>query len=189
MKLNVLGISYTPMQTGAFAMLLAQEDGPYRIPVVIGAAEAQAIAIKMEGVTTPRPMTHDLFCTFARAYGIQMEEVYIYKFEDGIFSSEIRFNDGQKIITIDSRTSDAVALAVRTGAPIYTTQDILEQAGTIFNESSEKEGEPAQPEPKSGKLELEELPIEELEKLLAKHIEEENYEEAAKIKGIINRKK
>ncbi len=185
--MTVLGISYTPMQTGAFALLLAQEGGPYRIPVVIGAAEAQAIAIKMEGVATPRPMTHDLFCTFARAYGIQMEEVYIYRFEDGVFSSEIRFNDGQKIITIDSRTSDAVALAVRTGAPIFTTPEILEEAGTIFKEKEEEEEAAA--EPADHKLEMEELPLEELEKLLNQHIEEENYEEAAKIKEIINKRR
>ncbi len=188
-KLTVMGISYTPMQSGAFAMLLAQEDGPYRIPVVIGGAEAQAIAIKMEGVSTPRPMTHDLFCTFARAYDIQMEEVYIYKFEDGIFSSEIRFNDGQKVVTIDSRTSDAVALAVRTGAPIYTTREILEQAGTIFQEKEEStDDEPGQSASRKTKRSLEELPLAELKKLLAKHIEDENYEEAAKIKGIITRR-
>lgn len=170
-------------------MLLAQEDGPYRIPVVIGPAEAQAIAIKMEGVATPRPMTHDLFCTFARAYGIQMEEVYIYKFEDGIFSSEIRFNDGQKIITIDSRTSDAVALAVRTGAPIYTTPEILEQAGTILNENESHQQEADEPARKGEKPSLDEMPIDELQKLLEKYIEDENYEEAAKIQGIINKKK
>lgn len=168
-------------------MLLAQEDGPFRIPVVIGAAEAQAIAIKLEGVITPRPMTHDLFCSFARAYGIQMEEVFIYKFEDGIFSAEIRFNDGEKIVTIDSRTSDAVALAVRTGCPIFTTREILEQAGTILQESqSEEEKGEATENPSDS---FEKLSNEELEQLLAKYIDEENYEEAAKLKEYIRQRK
>ena len=117
-KLSVMGMSYSPMQSGAFAMLLAQEDGPYKIPIVIGAPEAQSIAIKLENIVTPRPMTHDLFCSFANAFGIVMEEVFIYKFEDGIFSSEIKFTDGEREVTIDARTSDAVAIAVRTGAPI-----------------------------------------------------------------------
>ncbi len=97
-KLTVLGLSYNQLQSGAFALLLAQVDGPYRIPVVIGAAEAQSIAIRLESITTPRPLTHDLFMSFAQAFGIRLREVFIYKFEDGIFSSELTFTDGERQI-------------------------------------------------------------------------------------------
>lgn len=185
-KLYVLGISYSPMRSEAFAMLLAQEDGPYRIPVVIGASEAQSIAIKLESIITPRPMTHDLFCSFAQAFGVQMKEVFIYKFEDGIFSSEIRFSDGEREVTIDARTSDAVALAVRTGAPIYTTREILELAGTILDDT----GDNTEPDVDGGDdadkpRDLEDLSTDELRERMNKLIEEENYEEAAKISAII----
>lgn len=90
-RLKVMGLSYSQIQSGAYALILAQVGGPMRIPVVIGAAEAQSIAMKMENITPPRPMTHDLFVSFAHAFGVKLTEVFIYKFEDGIFSSEITF--------------------------------------------------------------------------------------------------
>ena len=120
-RLRIMGISYNPVRSGAFALLLADEEGEKRIPILIGASEAQAIGIKMQGVIPPRPMTHDLFCSLGQAFGIQLEEVFIYRFEDGIFSSEITFRDREgKEAVLDARTSDAVAIAVRVGAPIYT---------------------------------------------------------------------
>lgn len=112
-KLKVLGLSYNQLQSGAFALLLAQEDGPYRIPVVIGAAEAQSIAIRLESITPSRPLTHDLFMSFAQAFGVRLREVFIYKFEDGIFSSELTFDDGERQVVLDARTSDAIAIALR----------------------------------------------------------------------------
>ena len=118
-RLRVLGISYSQIQSGAYALILAQADGPYRIPVVVGAAEAQSIAIKMEGIVPPRPMTHDLFASLAQAYGVVLRDVFIHKFEDGIFSSELTFVDGQgREVVLDARTSDAIAIAMRTKAPI-----------------------------------------------------------------------
>lgn len=130
-----MGISYNPVRSGAFALLLADEEGEKRIPILIGASEAQAIGIKMQGVIPPRPMTHDLFCSLGQAFGIQLEEVFIYRFEDGIFSSEITFRDREgKEAVLDARTSDAVAIAVRVGAPIYTTPEILERAGLSLEE-------------------------------------------------------
>ena len=128
-KLKVMGISYSQIQAGAYALILAQVGGPFRIPVVIGAAEAQSIALKMEGINPPRPMTHDLFVSFAHAFGVKLREVFIYKFEDGIFSSELTFSDGERTVTIDSRTSDGIAIAMRTNAPIYTTHEILNETG------------------------------------------------------------
>ncbi|MDE5805691.1 MAG: bifunctional nuclease family protein, partial [Paramuribaculum sp.] len=132
-RLRVLGLSYSQIQSGAYALILAQVGGPYRIPVVIGAAEAQSIALRMENVTPPRPMTHDLFVSFAHAFGVKLVEVFIYRFEDGIFSSELTFTDGERSVSIDSRTSDAIAIAMRTGAPIFTTPEIIEETGFVMN--------------------------------------------------------
>lgn len=182
-KLTVLGISYNPLQSGAFGMLLAEEGGRHRIPIVIGSAEAQSIAINLEGVVTPRPMTHDLFCSFAQAFGVRLIEVYIYKFEDGIFSSEMKFTDGVREVTIDSRTSDAVAIAIRCDAPIYTTREIIQQAGTVA-EGDEDDEAPAHDD-KDKQRDLTDLSAHELQELMDRYIEEENYEEAAKISRIL----
>ena len=192
--LKVLGISYSPNQQSAYTLLLAQEDGPIRIPVVIGAAEAQSIRIKLENITTPRPMTHDLFASFMGAYGVKLKQAFIYKFEQGIFSSELTFTDGDREVTLDSRTSDAVALAVRAGAPIYTTDAILHQAGTVFDEEGRpvprenSASGPAAPAPAPDRNDPEKMPIEELRRLLDRLIEDENYEEAGRISGIIKRR-
>lgn len=200
-RLKVLGISYSQIQSGAYALILAQIGGPYRIPVVIGAAEAQSIALRMESITPPRPMTHDLFVSFAHAFGIKLREVFIYRFEDGIFSSELTFSDDERTIVIDSRTSDAIAIAMRTGAPIFTTPEILEETGFLLEESSQEDEDEAaaadapvfveeeddmadgEPAPK-----IENYTVEELQKLLARLIEQENYEEAARVNEIIKRK-
>lgn len=130
-----MGLSYSPMQSGAFALLLAVDgDSPVRIPVVIGPAEAQSIAIRLDAIRSPRPMTHDLFCSFAHAFGVRLKEVFIYKFEDGIYSSELTFEDGDRTVVLDSRTSDAIAIAMRSDAPIYTTQAIVEECGIVLEE-------------------------------------------------------
>lgn len=191
-KLNVLGLSYNQLQSGAFALLLAQEDGPYRIPVVIGAAEAQSIAIRLENITPPRPLTHDLFMSFAQAFGVKLREVFIYKFEDGIFSSELTFDDGERQVVLDARTSDAIAIAMRCRAPIWTTRAILEETGFII-EDDPTAAEPAEPgsapEEVTAEPNPENFAIEELEKLLARLIEDEDYEQAARISEILKRKK
>lgn len=191
-RLRVMGLSYSQLQSGAYALILAQVDGPYRIPVVIGAAEAQSIAIKMEGINPPRPMTHDLFTSFAHAFGVKLVEVFIYKFEDGIFSSELTFTDGTRTVAIDSRTSDAIAIAIRTKAPIYTTQAILDETGFLLEgEDADKPsddtadtGDDAERKPR-----IENYAVEELERMLNELIEQEDYEEAARIKQLIDKKK
>lgn len=197
-RLKVMGLSYSQIQSGAYALILAQVGGPMRIPVVIGAAEAQSIAMKMESITPPRPMTHDLFVSFAHAFGVKLTEVFIYKFEDGIFSSEITFSDGDRTVTIDSRTSDAIAIAMRTGAPIYTTPEILDATGfemEIAEEAPDDGSDTSafgdEDDIASGHSEpkLENYAIEELEKTLARHIEREEYEEAARVAEILKRKR
>lgn len=191
-RLKVLGISYTQLQSGAYALLLAQTDGPYRIPVVIGAPEAQSIAIKMEGITPPRPLTHDLFMSFTQAFGIRLQEVFLYKFEDGIFSSELTFTDGERQIVLDARTSDAVAIAIRCKAPIWTTRAILHETGFIIEEDPSGEAVATKPAQETSDDEtaprLENLAVEELHKMLSRLVEEEKYEEAARIAAIIKSK-
>lgn len=196
-RLKVLGISYSQIQSGAYALILAQADGPYRIPVVIGAAEAQSIALRMESITPPRPMTHDLFVSFAHAFGVKLKQVFIYKFEDGIFSSELTFSDGDRQVCIDSRTSDAIAIAMRTGAPIYTTRAIVDETGFIMEQHDDAADDNADDsvadEPDSSAdrdmPRLENYTIEELERTLGKLIDAENYEEAARVSEILKRKK
>ena len=192
-RLKVLGISYSHIQSGAYALILSQVGGPYKIPVVIGAAEAQSIAIRMEKIITPRPMTHDLFVSFAHAFGVKLKQIFIYKFEDGIFSSELTFADEERTVVLDARTSDAISLAMRTNAPIFTTKSILDETGFLMEEvgeasddaGSEPDGDSAlgkadetgfNHEPK-----LEQYTVEELERTLKKLIEAENYEQAAKV--------
>ena len=113
-KLNVLGISYSQTQTGAYALVLTEEKGERRIPIIIGGFEAQSIAIQLEGLKPPRPLTHDLFHNFALTFKINLKEVIIYKLEEGVFYSQlICQNNGQEDVVIDARTSDAIALADR----------------------------------------------------------------------------
>ncbi len=179
-KINVLGITYSQVQRGVYMLVLAEENSLRRIPIIVGTAEAQSIAIRLENLVPPRPMTHDLFVSFAHAFGVQLHEVFIYRFEDGVFYSELVFSDGEREIRIDSRTSDAIAIALRTKAPIYTTPLILQQAG--FN-ASEPEGENQEEGiPHS----LDELGTADLKKKLAKAVAEEAYEEAAAIQKILD---
>ena len=132
-KLKVLGISYSQTQSGAYALVLIQEKGERRIPIIIGGFEAQAIVLKLENLNPPRPVTHDLFKNFADEFSISISEVFIHKLEEGVFYSMLVCNNGVKEYSIDSRTSDAVALALRFNCPIYITEEILEKAGIVIN--------------------------------------------------------
>lgn len=186
-KLKVLGITYSQIQSGAYALVLAQEGGPYRIPVVVGVAEAQAIAIRLENIMPPRPLPHDLIVSLSHGFGLNLDEVFLYKFENGVFLSELKFSDGEKQVLVDSRTSDAIALALRTDAPIYTTREIMEATGFIAgDESSSKTDDP---KTEFKEVRLEKYAIVELEKMLQQCVEREEYERAAEIKNIINHKR
>lgn len=191
-SLHVLGLSYSQLQSGAYALVLAEDKGLRRIPVVIGAAEAQSIAICLEGIRTPRPLTHDLFVSFAHAFGVKLKEVYIYRFEDGIFSSELSFSDGERTVVIDARTSDAIAIAMRTNSPVYTTKAILSETGFIMEVKDVEDELPSDRdihEAITGEPNLETYTIEELEKELIRCIDREEYETAAKVQKLINRKR
>ena len=179
-KLQVLGITYSQIQAGAYALVLAEEEGLRRIPIIIGTPEAQSIAIRLEHLVPPRPLTHDLFVSFAHGFGIRLQEVFIYKFEDGVFSSELLFQQGEQQIRIDSRTSDAIAIALRSDARIYTTEEIIEEVGIIFEEDPVAGKEEEEPSLRV-KHDWSELEVEELEDQLNAAILDEAYEVAAQI--------
>ena len=187
--LNVLGISYSQSQTNAFALVLGEEDGNRRIPIIIGAHEAQAVAIQLQGVKPPRPMTHDLFYNFASEYGIFVESVFIFRLEEGIFYSKLFCSNAGKRVELDARTSDAIALALKFGCPIYTTPEIIDRAGIVF--SGEQERRPPAYTQGSGKkkTELQYMDIPELEVHLNEAIANEDYEKASKIRDEIKRRK
>ena len=187
-RLKVLGITYSQVQQGAYALVLEQVGGPYRIPVVVGVSEAQSIAVRLENIVPPRPMPHDIIVSMSHGFGISLDEVFIYKFDDGVFLSELRFSNDDRSIAIDSRTSDAIALSLRTGAPIYTTREILEQTGFIIpDEEIKKDEKTGEEEP--AEIRLDKLAVVELEKMLAGCVEREEYERAAEIKAVIDRKR
>ena len=176
-ELKVLNISNSQLQAKAFALVLEEVDGSRQLPIIIGSIEAQAIALKLKGLTTPRPFTHDLFVTFADLLHVKLQEVFIYKAKDGIFCSYLCFEkeDGEQF-QIDSRTSDAIALALRFDCPIYTTEQILDSEGYI---------------PKVEEEELEAEPDDTLEALkesLSQAIKDENYELASALRDEIKRR-
>lgn len=193
-KLNILGLSYSQTQSGAYALVLSEDDGNRRIPIIIGAVEAQAIAIQLEGLKPPRPLTHDLFLNTALAFNINVVEVFIHKLEEGIFYAELVCEQDGNQITVDSRTSDAVALALRFECPIYTTEEILDKAGIILDfEEEENEDEESSDKEMIGPEEDEDsdysvYSTEELNTMLDKAVSEEDYEKASEIRDEIQKR-
>lgn len=182
-----MGLTYSQAQTGSYALVLAEENGERRIPIMIGAFEAQSIALHLEELHPPRPLTHDLFRSFAKAYSIELKEVFISKLEEGIFYSELVFYNGEDIVTIDSRTSDAVALALRFKCPIFTSRAILDKAGIILEEKSKDiTGEDEEPQGRtkaySSKTDAE------LQAMLDEAVDDEDYETASRIRDEIKRR-
>ncbi|MHC1702552.1 MAG: bifunctional nuclease domain-containing protein [Tenuifilaceae bacterium] len=193
-KLNVLGISYSQTQSGAYALVLSEEEGKRRIPIIIGGFEAQSIAIQIEGLTPPRPLTHDLFLNFAKSFNIDLLDVNIYKLEEGVFFSKLRCDNGKKEVYIDARTSDAIALALRFKCPIYTTEEIIEKAGIILEfDGTEEESEKMKTSEKS---EVEsrdsgvysKMSMAELKTMLEEAVHNEDYEKASKIRDEIKKR-
>jgi uncharacterized protein len=189
-KLKVMGISYSQTQSGAYALILIEENGERRIPIIIGGFEAQAIVIKLENLDPPRPLTHDLFKQFADDFNIAVFEVVIYKLEEGVFFSRLICNNGEKEIAIDSRTSDAVALALRFECPIYISEDILEKAGITIN-PSEQESDSGEVDKifEGGTTKYDVHTEEELYKMIDESVKTEDYERAAAIRDEIEKRK
>ncbi len=194
-KLEVLGLSYSQTQAGAYALILSVENSDQRIPIIIGGFEAQSIAIHLESLKPPRPLTHDLFHSFANIYEVNLREVFIYRLEEGVFFSKLYFEKNGQSSVIDSRTSDAVALALRFNCPIYTTEPIVEKAGIVLNvtdDNPEPEiSNPVKTENDSGQKLKNFLSysINELERLLDEAINNEDYEKASIIRDEINKRK
>jgi bifunctional DNase/RNase len=197
-KLNVLGISYSQTQSGAYALVLTEENGDRRIPIIIGGFEAQAIAIQLEGLNPPRPLTHDLFLSFATAFDISLIEVNIYRLEEGVFYSKLVCVYRDREVSIDARTSDAIALALRFKCPIYTTEEIMAQSGIVLDiendvddDSSDEEKFEPSTTTKSplGDLDLKEHSDQELKEMLEEAIGKENYEKASQIRDELKRRK
>jgi uncharacterized protein len=189
-KLKVMGISYSQTQSGAYALLLIEENGNRRIPIIIGGFEAQAIVIKLENLEPPRPLTHDLFKEFADQFNIAVMEVMIYKLEEGVFFSRLVCNNGEKEYSIDSRTSDAVAIALRFDCPIYISEDILEKA-QLTNSPSETELTSANDNENKNESSSKygTFTDEELYKMIDDAVKTEDYEKAAAIRDEIDKRK
>lgn len=192
-QLSVLGISYSQTQSGAYALVLAEENGERRLPIIIGGFEAQAIVIKLENLNPPRPLTHDLFKSLAELADIFIKEVFIHRLDEGVFFSQLLCDHKGKELVIDSRTSDAVALALRFECPIYIASDIMDKAGIVI-EGTEYEDdllndavEGDEAPPASGSK-YDRTPLKELQKQLEEAIGKEDYERAAAIKEEIDRR-
>ncbi len=197
-KLNVLGISYSQTQSGAYALVLTEEEGDRRIPIIVGGFEAQSIAIQLEGLKPPRPLTHDLFMNFAKSFHIDLLEVNIYKLEEGVFYSKLLCDNGDQKISIDTRTSDAIALALRFKCPIFTTEEIMERAGIVLEFGSEEKSSGISPDntltdttPGKGSdtsEEFRELSTQELNEMLKEAVGKEDYERASLIRDELKRR-
>lgn len=181
-EMEVLGITYSQIQQGAYALLLKQHDGDMRVPIVVGVSEAQSIAMRLEHVIPPRPMSHDLMVSMFHAFGIALDEVLIYRFSEGVFMSRLKLSNEKTNLELESRTSDAIALALRIGAPIFITQEVLNKTGFLI-----KDGEQGKVAVKP-KRSLADLTIDELKKKLNRAVELEKYELAGSIQRAINEK-
>lgn len=199
-QLTIKGISYSQTQSGAYALVLSEVNGNRTLPIIIGAFEAQAITIALEQeIRPPRPLTHDLFKEFAEEFDIRFDKAVIHKLLDGVFFSSLVCKQNTQEHKIDARTSDAIALAIRFKAPIYTTEEILNQAGIILEQESisleeqemdieEVETEAELVDESSADLTLKRLSIEDLHKQLSEAIKNEQYELAALIRDEINKR-
>ena len=186
-RLDIMALSHSVTQSHNYAVVLGEENGNRRLPIVIGGFEAQAIAVALENMTPNRPLTHDLFKNTLDAFDINLKEVVINNLLDGIFYAQLICEMDGNVMQIDARTSDAISMAVRYGCPIYTFDFIMESAGGILDdEEQQKEKKKAS---KPAAASIEEMSIANLEKLLDEALHKEEYEKAAQIRDIINSKK
>jgi len=198
-KLEILGLSSSQSQAGSFALVLGEVEGNRRLPIIIGMFEAQAIAIEIEKIVPNRPMTHDLFKSFANAFHFHVEEIIISDLKEGVFFAKIVCTDGLKKSEVDARPSDAIAVGLRFDAPIFTFENILAEAGIVLTDE-EEEDEKEKTEPKSEKKvkvkkenikkgdDYKSYAIEKLNELLKEAIEKEDYEKAAKIRDELGKR-
>lgn len=195
-QLEILGLSSSQSQTGSFALVLGEKDGNRRLPIIIGMFEAQSIAIQIEKISPNRPLTHDLFKSFAQHLQVSVLEVLISDLKEGVFYSKIVCSDGERQFDLDARPSDAIAIGLRFGVPIYTVESVLSEAGIILSdleeddeeETDEIETSPASSISAEAKSNLRDVSVDELNKLLDEALEKEDYERAAKIRDELNKR-
>jgi uncharacterized protein len=198
-RLEIVGLSYSQTQSGAYALVLGETAGTRRLPIIIGGFEAQAIAIELEKMSPSRPLTHDLFKAFTSAFDIQVNEVLIYNLVEGIFYAKLICSDGSREVEIDARTSDAIALAVRYNCDIFTYEFILKNAGVVLDSDTDTTGNTESVEPKAKEIKAEKIKegaeeykgksSEELRSMLQIALDEEKYEMASKIRDELNQRK
>jgi uncharacterized protein len=199
-KLEILGLSSSQSQTGSFALVLGETEGNRRLPIIIGMFEAQAIAIEIEKIIPNRPMTHDLFKSFANSFHFHVEEIVISDLKEGVFFAKVICTDGLKKTEVDARPSDAIAIGLRFDSPIYTYESILAEAGIVLTDQEEEEEKAeTKPEPKT-KVKKESskktasgddyknYSVEKLSDLLKDAIDKEDYEKAAKIRDELGKR-
>lgn len=195
-QLEILGLSSSQSQTGSFALVLGEKDGNRRLPIIIGMFEAQSIAIQIEKISPNRPLTHDLFKSFAQQLNVNVLEVLISDLKEGVFYSKIVCSDGERQFDLDARPSDAIAIGLRFGVPIYTVESVLSEAGIILSdleedddeETDEIEATPSTPLSGEARSNLRDVSVDELNKLLEEALEKEDYERAAKIRDELNKR-
>ncbi len=199
-KLEILGLSSSQSQTGSFALVLGEAEGNRRLPIIIGMFEAQAIAIEIEKIVPNRPMTHDLFKSFANSFHFHVEEIVISDLKEGVFFAKIVCTDGLKKSEVDARPSDAIAVGLRFDAPIFTYENILAEAGIVLTDEEEEEDKEeksdSKTEPKvkvkkeSSKKgdDYKSYSIEKLNELLKAALDKEDYERAAKIRDELGKR-
>lgn len=186
-ELEIVALSHSITQSNSYAVILGEINGLRRLPIVIGGFEAQAIAVALENMHPSRPLTHDLMKNLMTAFDVQLQEVYICDLQEGIFYSKLVCHNTNDTIEIDSRTSDALALAVRFGCPIYVYENILDQAG-LANEKTEKIDMPSTISKTSERSDLAKLSLAELNELLNEVLEQEDYIRAIDIRDEINKR-
>jgi uncharacterized protein len=187
-KLEILGLSSSQSQNSSFALVLGEEGGSRRLPIIIGMFEAQAIAIEIEKIVPNRPMTHDLFKSFAESFEFYIEEVIIYELKEGVFYAHIVCSNELRSFEIDARPSDAIAIGLRFGASIYTFENIMSEAGIIVSNEDDVEPQAIAQTKKSWAEQLKDTPSDKLQTMLDDTLGQEDYEKAAKIRDELNRR-
>ncbi|UKN00507.1 bifunctional nuclease family protein [Paracrocinitomix mangrovi] len=196
-ELKIIGLSYSQTQSGAYALVLSEKDGARRLPIIIGGFEAQSIAIELENMKPSRPLTHDLFKSFAEAFKVAIKEVVIYNLIEGVFYSKLICDQNGEEVEIDARTSDAIAIGIRCDCPVYTFEHILSSAGIQLEEEmdevksigdEDETEEPKEAAPKARGNELSALTEEELNRMLQDALDQENYERASEIRDELNKR-
>jgi bifunctional DNase/RNase len=190
-ELKIIGLSYSQTQSGAYALVLSEKEGTRRLPIIIGGFEAQSIAIELENMKPSRPLTHDLFKSFAESFNILIKEVVIYNLIEGVFYSKLICDKEGEEIEIDARTSDAIAIGIRCECPVYTFEHILSSAGIQLEEEMDEVQAVetnVEEEVEATQDELSAMSNEDLNQLLEEALEQEDYERASEIRDELNKR-